>query len=244
MTASEIRTEARKSLIGKWGTAALLTLIYLLIMFVIELVCNFIPVIGSIAFAVINLPITFGFTVTFMKLKRNEEVSNTDFLSTGFSSFSKVWGIYGHVILKMIIPICLMIVFLVVGIFSTISASISSSSGFSLIGFIAIIGYIISLVYAICKGLLYSLVNFILYDNPNMTGKEIVEESERLMSGNRCMLFWLNLTFIGWVFLASFTLGIGFLWLTPYIIIAQICFYESLAGKETSSSDNDPISEN
>lgn len=50
------------------------------------------------------------------------------------------------------------------------------------------------------------------------------------MKGNRWKFFWLGLTFIGWAILASFTLGIGMLWLMPYIMVTFVCFYESLAG--------------
>ena len=69
-----------------------------------------------------------------------------------------------------------------------------------------------------------------------MTGKEIVEESARLMKGNRWRFFWLGFSFIGWAFLSAFTLGIGMLWLLPYMMISIIFFYEELAGKS-----NEPI---
>ncbi len=248
MVASQIRANARESLTGKWGKAALLTLTYSIIVFVINFVCNLIPIIGSIALFVISTPISYGFLVSFMKLKRGEEVGYVDFLSNGFSSFGKVWGVIGNTILKMILPVCLVIISLILiiistggAIFGTAASSIHSTSvstgiiaGFGFLGVIGFIAYIASLIYAIIKGYLYSLSFYILNDNPDMTGKEIVNESEKLMRGNRWRLFWLGLTFIGWAILASFTLGIGMLWLMPYIAVAMICFYEDLAGKETT----------
>jgi len=36
-------------------------------------------------------------------------------------------------------------------------------------------------------------------------------------------------------YLAAFTLGIGYLWLAPYMMIATIFFYENLAGKLDSA---------
>ncbi len=249
MTASEIKTQARKSLMGKWGKAALIMLVYAIITLVINMVLNFIPLLGGIANMIISVPIAFGFTATFIKLKRGEEVGYTDFLSTGFASFGKAWGVVGNTILKMILPVCLIIVFVIILAFSIGGSGIalmngsSSSAGFGFIGFIAIIGYIASLIYASCKGLLYSLVNFILYDNPNMTGKEIVEESERLMKGSRCRMVWLQLSFIGWSILTAFTFGIGLLWLIPYMNVAMVCFYESLKGN-VSNNTNEPITNN
>ncbi len=50
MVLSEIRANARKSLTGKWGKAALLTLIYSVLFTVIAFVLNLIPIIGQLAF--------------------------------------------------------------------------------------------------------------------------------------------------------------------------------------------------
>lgn len=245
MVASQIRANARESLTGKWGKAALMTLAYAVIVWVISFVCGLIPVIGPIAIFVISTPISYGILVSFMKLKRGEEVSYTDFLNSGFSAFGKVWGVVGNTILKMILPVCLVIIFIVMmafGMSGSIISGIASYSyssysasgavaGFGFLGIIGLIGYIVSLIYAVIKGYLYSLSFYILNDNPDMTGKQVVEESEKLMKGNRWRFFWLGLTFIGWAILSVFTLYIGMLWLMPYMMVAMICFYEDLAGK-------------
>lgn len=244
MVASEIRANARKALAGKWGKAALLTLVYAIIVFVLNFVCRLIPVVGGIILFVISTPISYGLLVSFMKLKRDEDVNYTDFLNFGFSSFAKVWGVFGNMILKMILPVCLLVIFIILLVVSlggslasaVIAESSSGVAGFGFLAFVSVIGYIASLIYVIVKGYLYSLSYYILNDNPDMTGKEIVEMSENLMRGNRWRFFWLSLTFIGWSILAGFTFGIGMLWLMPYIMVAFVCFYEELAGKT-----NEPV---
>ena len=55
------------------------------------------------------------------------------------------------------------------------------------------------------------------------------------MTGKRGKLFCLQLSFIGWAILGVFTLGIGYLWLVPYIQFAIVAFYKFVAG------DNDDI---
>lgn len=242
MVASEIRANARKNLNGKWGKAALLSLTYAVIVWVINFVGNLIPVIGPIAVFVVSMPISYGILISFMKLKRGEEVGYVDFLRDGFSSFVKVWTVFGNMLLKMILPVCLLVIFIILLVVSlggslasaVIADSSSGIAGFGFLAFISVVGYIASLIYVVVKGYLYSLSFYILHDNPNMTGKEIVEESEKLMKGNRWKFFWLGLTFIGWGILACFTFGIGMLWLMPYITVAMICFYEELAGKTTA----------
>lgn len=237
MTSSELRKNAREALNGKWGKAALLTLIYAVIAYVISFVLNLIPFIGYIASFVISVPLSYGILVSFMKLKRDEEIAYTDFLSIGFSSFGKIWAVFGNIVLKLIIPIVLVIVFLMLMAFSGIGAGVgiafksaSATTSFAGLTIVGVIGYIASLIYLIVKSYYYSLSYYILYDNQDKTGKEIVEQSEELMKGNRWKFFWLGLTFIGWAILACFTFGIGMLWLMPYIMVTFVCFYEGLAG--------------
>ena len=264
MIASEIRANARRSLEGKWGKAALMTLAYGVIVFVINFVLGLIPVIGSIVSFVISTPISYGLIVAFMKLKRGEEVGYVDFLNYGFSDFGRVWGVVGNILLKLILPICLVVICIIVitfgmagslsaGIYgaayrSTYSASSSFASGLAgglgVLAIIGIIGYLASLIYLVVKSYYYTLSFYILNDNPNMTGREIVEESRKLMTGHRWHYFGLGLTFIGWLILSAFTLYIGLLWLMPYVMVATICFYEQLAGKSTQTVETEVVSNN
>ena len=258
VVSSELRANAREALKGKWGKAALLTLFYSLITFAITFLLNLVPFIGPIVQLLINLPISFGFLVMFIKLRRDEEVNYTDFLSIGFSYFGKVWGVFGNMLLKMIVPVVLVIIFVAIfmvgvggsiygmAMLSMYNTHASSSAGFGGLAIVGFIGYIASIIYAIVKGYLYSLSYYVLYDNPDMSGKEIVQTSEDMMRGNRWSFFWLGLTFIGWVILSMFTLYIGLLWLIPYIMVSFVCFYEDLAGdrpstKPTENSDNNPV---
>lgn len=246
MISSQIRANARESLSGKWGTVAILTLVFSLVTFVIAFILALIPIIGNIIWIAIEMPISYGFLVSLIKIKRNEEVGYTDFLSLGFSSFSKVWGVVGNIILKMIVPICLLIVFIIItqfalaGTIFTVFASSSLSAGLFVISILSLAGYIASSIYVAIKGLLYSMSFYIRYDNPNMTGKEVVQESENLMRGNRWKYVWLNLTFLGWAILSNFTFGIGLLWLIPYMMVSGIIFYEILSDRfnDTQIVDN------
>lgn len=249
MTSSELRTSAREALKGKWGKAALLSLVYALITFVISFVLKFIPFVGSILQFVISVPLSYGLLVTFMKLRRDEEVSYTDFVTTGFNSFVKVWAVFGNMVLKLIIPIVLVILSIILMVYGGIGtgvgvafSSASATAGFSGLLIVGLVLYFASIIYLVVKGYYYSLAYYILYDNSDKTGKEIVEESERLMQGNRWSFFWLGLTFIGWAILSAFTFYIGLLWLIPYIMVTFVCFYESLL--ETKDTEKvEPIEE-
>jgi len=76
----------------------------------------------------------------------------------------------------------------------------------------------------------YSMSFYILADNPDMGIMEAINESKRMMRGNKWKFFCLNLSFIGWAILGVLTLGIGYLWLTPYIEVTMIAFYDIANG--------------
>ncbi len=269
MLASETRKLAREALAGKWGKAALLTLVYFILRWVITFVLNLIPVIGSIAQTVIEIPIAFGLISVFMKLKRGEEVNYTDFLTDGFNNFANSWKVTLWMLVKMLVPFIIFIVAIIVlglGVgFAAAGAAASSASSSSaaatgagsVITIIASLAIIAASIWLTIKSYSYQLIYFILFDDPNKDAKAIVEESEKLMNGNRWKLFCLELSFIGWVILSVFSLGIGMLWLMPYMAVAQVIFYEVLIGKKSDTvevkaeetitdsvqEDNGPISE-
>ena len=116
--------------------------------------------------------------------------------------------------------------------------------------FILIVGFIllvVSAIWATTKSFYYQLSYIIAVDNEEMSAEDAVLESEKLMTGKRAKLFWLQLSFIGWAILAAITLGIGFLWLMPYIQFATIIFYEFAKGNnvttEIDTSDNNGSTE-
>lgn len=252
MTSSEIRSKARESLANKWGKGALIAFCYFIIEFLISTIISSseksLPIISllfNIGNIVISVPLSYGIIISYMKLKRSEEVKAFDFITDGFSNFEKSWGVTWNIVKKMILPIILIVViYILLSISITFAMTFSlfkaSSSTFpfflTILCTLALIGIYI---WAAIKYLLYALSYQIAYDNPNFSNKEVVDESEKLMNGNRGKYFALQLSFIGWGILACLTFGIGTFWLTPYITVATICFYENLAGKYNSPATVD-----
>ena len=87
------------------------------------------------------------------------------------------------------------------------------------------------IIPGIVKGLSYAMTPFILEEHPEMTASEAIKASMRLMDGHKMDLFILGLTFIGWSLLACLTMGIGFLFLNPYMNAAYAAFYRSISGR-------------
>ena len=105
----------------------------------------------------------------------------------------------------------------------------------------------------------YRQALFLLIDHPEMTPMQCIRESKRMMKGHKWELFVLDLSFIGWVFLASLAAALlaipavftynpivqisfsmlgafaVFTWLYPYENITFALYYEALCKSDASS---------
>jgi uncharacterized membrane protein len=84
------------------------------------------------------------------------------------------------------------------------------------------------IVPGIIASLRYSQSFYIMIDNPEMKAKDAINRSKEMMKDQKWKYFLLHLSFIGWYLLSILTLGIGLLWLMPYIYTTQASFYEDL----------------
>ncbi len=80
----------------------------------------------------------------------------------------------------------------------------------------------------IIKGYSYSMTSYVMVDNPELEYNAAIERSMAMMDGYKMKLFLLDLSFIGWALLSILTLGIGLLWLIPYMQQTNAAFYEEL----------------
>lgn len=74
----------------------------------------------------------------------------------------------------------------------------------------------------------FEMCEYIMAEDESCSAVDALKQSWRMMDGNRWRLFCLELSFIGWSILASFTFGIGGLFLTPYVQTAVTSFYREL----------------
>lgn len=77
----------------------------------------------------------------------------------------------------------------------------------------------------------YSMAFYIMDDNPSIGILEAIKQSKEMMRGNKIRLFCLWFSFIGWMLLCAMTLGIGWLWLGPYMNASFAAFYLEISGQ-------------
>ena len=80
----------------------------------------------------------------------------------------------------------------------------------------------------------YALTGFILAENPHYTAREALSESKRIMKGRKGRLFALDMSFFGWHCLCMLSLGIGYIWLAPYIQASYAVFYREVMNEENA----------
>ena len=83
----------------------------------------------------------------------------------------------------------------------------------------------------IIKSYSYAMTFYIIDENPDIAVEEAIDESKRIMHGNKWRLFCLDLSYIGWIFLCILTFGILYLWITPKMELARYLFYKNLKGE-------------
>lgn len=211
MKISEIKYDARQSLKGEWGKVVGLTFLY----FVLS--------------AGINLSIEIYASGGFINWLNQEYIPP---LAT----------ILNAIISVLLIPLSIAIVWFyldlvrekntdisqVFTIYTDVKVMLKVIGASIMVGIFTFLWSLLLLIPGIIKGLAYSQTFMLLKDHPEYSVFEAITESRRRMHGYKWKYFLLNLSFIGWGILCVISLGIGFLWLTPYVYTSNATFYQNL----------------
>ena len=77
----------------------------------------------------------------------------------------------------------------------------------------------------------FTLADLLLIDNENLGAIDAIRQSWAMMHGNKGRFFYLQISFFGLALLCILTLGIGILWLYPYMMTTESFFYLDLTGE-------------
>lgn len=91
-----------------------------------------------------------------------------------------------------------------------------------------LLALIVGIVVPIPLELALSMSYFLILDFPEYSVKDILSHSIQLMKGNKGRLFYIEISFLPLHILGIFSMGIGYLWLTPYINMTRTLFFLDL----------------
>jgi len=82
---------------------------------------------------------------------------------------------------------------------------------------------------------------YVLIDHPDWSVKQCMCESKRIMDGHKFDLFWLDLTFIGWILLSF--LPFVSVYSIPFTETSYAIFYNQVAGRSPDDPETPALSE-
>jgi len=97
-----------------------------------------------------------------------------------------------------------------------------------LISLFIILWMLLLIIPGIIASISYSMTFYILADDNSISAMDAIDKSKKMMDGYKWKYFCLGLRFFGWALLCVLTLGIGFLWLVPYMQISIAKFYDDV----------------
>ena len=201
-TSQDYKNRALANLEGKWGTAAIASLIYFVVSQGVSYAFTM-PMGNNMTMSystqglwtLLCLPLSWGFAIYFLNLIRNEDI-RYERLFDGYKDFVRLF-----------------------------------LAGF-LVNLAVFIGILLFIVPGIIIAMMFSQTEYILKDDKEISAADAIMKSMRMMEGHKAELFWLIFSFIGWFILACLTLGIGFLFLAPYFNTTMAHYYEDLKAEQ------------
>ena len=100
-----------------------------------------------------------------------------------------------------------------------------------------ILWMLLLIIPGIIAAISYSMTFYILADDNSIGAMDAIDKSKKMMDGYKWKYFCLGLRFFGWALLCILTLGIGFLWLMPYIQVSMAKFYDDVKANSLSTEN-------
>lgn len=92
------------------------------------------------------------------------------------------------------------------------------------------------IIPGIVKAFAYSMAEFIIAENPDISPLDAITKSKEMMKGHKFELFVLGLSFFWWALLVVITFGIASIYVLPYIQATQANFYLKLKEEQGEAS--------
>jgi uncharacterized membrane protein len=99
---------------------------------------------------------------------------------------------------------------------------------FLLIALFVMLWMMLLIIPGIIAAISYSMSFYIMCDDPTIDAMDAINKSKKMMYGYKWKYFCLGLRFLGWFLLGFLSMGIGFLWIIPYINVSVARFYEDV----------------
>ena len=262
LSRAEIKRNAKKSILSNYGSVIVVS-IAVAACFLIQYLISYnmtkyssslwTALLGIIVY-ILLLPAYVGVYGFFHKIYRNEDGANIkNVIEIGFKEN------YGRNLLGMLLRDFKLFLWSLIGLvpfyFGLVLTLVSSfqgnpfSEGYTggltdtfAIFMGSIIISIVGFIPYFIKVMAYSMTPYILAEDGAISSSQAVKLSVVMTKGHKSEIFMMCLSFIGWMILTIFTLGIlGVFWTGPYIATSVAGIYEELKNEHVPQSDNENL---
>ena len=115
-----------------------------------------------------------------------------------------------------------------VQIFDGFNRVIKSFCAYFVYTLLILLWALLLIIPGIVKTYSYAMTFYILAESPEIGVLEAITRSRELMDGHKLKYFCLQWRFFGWLLLSVLTLGVGLLWLGPYLQASNAAFYRDI----------------
>lgn len=232
---SDLKNSTKEYLAGKWRVPVFTALISSVILFSLDLLAaatlqkngllySVLLYVFSFLLSVLSTLFQIGRYYIYLNIVSGRDYSVSDLFFAFRTDFSKSVTVASAIALIKLV--CLLPYYICSYFFLQ-----TSDTGWALLMFASLI-----LGAAVCVPvtLALSMAPLLLLDFPQYSPSEILQRSVQIMNGNKSRLFLLELSFLPLYFLCAFSLGLGYLWLTPYMQMTYVLFYLDLMRPRSS----------
>ena len=232
MTISEIKTNARRMLMGEHSSFGLMTFIFLLIRLIAGIVPSFIfsDVSASIQFI---LAFLLSYLLTVLSDMFGVGLSKISYdisIQRDFSPSDILYAFFNQSDQFLKIKLLFAGIQTIFGIPVTLLPVISQKYNFSTPLYYAILlgGSLLAIFISFLITLRLSYSIYALFDDRSLTAIEALKESIRLTKGSYIRIFLLQISFIGMHLLSILSLALGYILTLPYIKTSEAILYNEL----------------
>ncbi len=173
----------------------------------------------SAVIGALGATLTTGYANICLKISRSEPAKIGDLFFVYKNNPDRVILLY---LMSFVIQV---IISLPSDIVSYISEKDPENTGLYLIGVVLLlVSYVASYIFS----LMISQVFFLYLDDTQKPVTEVFAESIAMMKGHKGRLFYIQISFIGWLILSLFTFGVLLIWVGPYMVTTFAEFYRNL----------------
>ena len=223
LTRQELKAQARKQIQGNIGISFLCFAVYFALILSISMVTALIPIFSILIGMFLMPPLALGLIRVYVEISygNRPEIS---LLFSGFQQYTQTF-LVSLLLSAVSLPFSLLSSIPAAVIFGIYLVNVSAALN-ALPLYIVWLIFLSIIFYCIVLG--FSMVYYIMVEQPELSAVDVMKASWYMMKGNRWDYFVFTLSFLPWILLCIVTLGFAYIYVAPYLNVASVNYYHNI----------------